>query len=102
MAKKIKARAKMKNGLIEVKYKVKHPMETGRRKDKNGNLVPEDYINHIKIDKNGVHILTLTPNSTVSSDPYLAFKMKGAKGDTITLSWKSNTGESNTASTKVK
>ncbi len=102
MAKKIKARAKMKKGLIEVKYKVKHPMETGLRKDKGGNIVPEDFINHIKIEKNGAHMLTLTPNSTVASDPYLYFKMKGAKGDAITLSWVSNTGEKNSATTKVK
>ena len=102
MAKKIKARAKMKKGLIEVKYKITHAMETGRRKDKAGNLVAEEYINHIKISKNGVNMVTLTPNSTISANPYLFFKMKGASGDDIKLSWVSNTGEKNSASTKVK
>lgn len=102
MAKKIKVRAKMKKGLIEVKYKVSHPMETGRRKDKSGALVAEDYINHVKISKNGKDMMILLPNSTISADPYLFFKMKGAKGDTISLSWISNTGEKNSADTKVK
>ncbi|MBC8493879.1 MAG: thiosulfate oxidation carrier complex protein SoxZ [Candidatus Thioglobus sp.] len=102
MAKKIKARAKIKNGLIEVKYKVVHPMETGRRKDKSGQLVAEDYINFIKISKNGKDMFTLVPNSTASKDPYFFFKLKGIKGDAITLSWISNTGEKNSSTTKVK
>lgn len=102
MAKKIKARAKMKSGLIEVKYKVTHAMETGRKKDKSGNLVAEEYINHVKISKNGQDMITLTPNSTISANPYFFFKMKGAKGDLVTLSWVSNTGEKNSATTKVK
>ncbi len=102
MAKKIKVRAKMKKGLIEIKYKVVHPMETGRRKDKAGTLVAEDYINYIKVSKNGKDMMTLVPNSTISADPYFFFKMKGVKGDTISLSWVSNTGEKNSADTKVK
>ena len=77
-------------------------METGRRKDKSGNLVAEEYISHIKIAKNGKDMLTLAPNSTISANPYLFFKMKGVKGDAITLSWVSNTGEKNSATTKVK
>ncbi|ALE52948.1 hypothetical protein SP60_06910 [Candidatus Thioglobus autotrophicus] len=102
MAKKIKARAKMKSGLIEVKYKITHPMETGRRKDKAGNIVAEEYINHITILKNGKEMLRLSPNSTVSANPYLFVKLNGAKGDEITLSWVSNTGEKNSSTTKVK
>ncbi len=102
MAKKIKARAKMKKGLIEVKYKVTHAMETGRRKNKAGDLVAEEYISHIEISKNGKGMMTLTPNSTISANPYFFFKMKGASGDEITLSWVSNTGEKNSATTKVK
>jgi len=102
MAKRIKVRAKMKKGLIEVKYKITHAMETGRRKNKAGNLVAEDYIDNIKVSKNGVDMLTLVPNSTVSANPYLHVKLKGAKGDTVTLSWVSTTGEKNSASTKVK
>lgn len=92
----------MKKGLIEVKYKVKHPMETGLRKAKDGNLVPEEYITNIKISKNGTPMINIDTNSTVSSDPYLYFRMKGAKGDVINLSWVSNTGEKNSADTKVK
>ena len=39
MAGKIRIKAEEKAGTVTVKALIKHPMETGRRKDKNGNLV---------------------------------------------------------------
>ena len=44
MAGKIRIKAEEKAGTVTVKALIKHPMETGRRKDKNGNLVPSHHI----------------------------------------------------------
>ena len=40
-------RAKEQGGLVTVKALVKHPMETGQRKDKSGNKIPEHFIQQI-------------------------------------------------------
>jgi sulfur-oxidizing protein SoxZ len=39
----------------------------------------------------------------VSKNPYLSFKFKGGKkGDTVTIAWNDNKGESATADEKIK
>ncbi|VAX04518.1 Sulfur oxidation protein SoxZ, partial [hydrothermal vent metagenome] len=50
----------------------------------------------------GNKILVASWGVAVSKNPYLSFKFKGAaKGDTITISWNDNKGESATADAKV-
>jgi sulfur-oxidizing protein SoxZ len=41
-------------------------------------------------------------NTSISKDPYLAFAFAGKKGDTLKVSWKDNTGKTDSAETKVK
>jgi sulfur-oxidizing protein SoxZ len=50
---KIRVKAKEKNGLVDAKLLIKHPMETGRRKDKDGNLIPAKHLTTITIDYKG-------------------------------------------------
>ena len=40
----IKIRAKLQEDVTTVKALMTHPMETGSRKDKDGNLIPAHYI----------------------------------------------------------
>ena len=44
MKKKIRIKAVEKSGIVTVKALIKHPMETGRRKDQEGNLIPMHHI----------------------------------------------------------
>ncbi len=57
MAAKIKIKAVEKSGTVTVKALIKHPMETGRRKDQNGNLVPSHHITEIMVMVNGGEIM---------------------------------------------
>jgi len=94
MASSIKIRAKSKKGVINVKCLIKHPMETGRRKDKEtGKKVPEHFIREMKAEKNGVEIIAADWNSTISANPYLNFKCEGEKGDKIKISWTDSKGK---------
>ncbi|CAA6826607.1 MAG: Sulfur oxidation protein SoxZ [uncultured Thiotrichaceae bacterium] len=91
----IKLRTKEKEGMIQVKALIKHPMETGLRKDsKTGEKIPAHYIQEVVITKNGTQVLQADWNGSVSKNPYLAFSVKGAAGDKIKLSWKDNTEKS--------
>jgi sulfur-oxidizing protein SoxZ len=38
----------------------------------------------------------------ISKNPYLSFKYKGVKGDSLTLSWVDNKGESDSVTAAVK
>ena len=105
MANSIKIRAKMTEGdSCEVKALIKHEMETGLRKDKKtGKAIPAHFIQEVTCEHNGAAVLTADWGTAVSTNPYLAFSITGAKkGDTITLSWVDNLGEKDSGEAQIK
>lgn len=101
MADNIKIRAQEKGGIVEIKVLMGHVMETGTRKDtKTGELIPAHYIQEVTAEANGKTVLKANWGPAVSTNPYLAFKFKGAaKGDKLKISWVDNKGA--TASEEV-
>ncbi len=101
---KIKIRAKEKNGTVTVKSLLKHPMETGNRKDKKtGKKIPAHYITEVTCEVNGKTVMTAYLGPGVSKDPYMSFDVKGAKkGETVKLSWVDNKGESASGEATIK
>ena len=99
----IKIRAKMSEGVTTVKALVKHPMETGQRKDKKtGKVIPVYFIQEVICEHSGNAVMTAMWGPAVSKNPYLSFKFKGAsKGDTLKLNWVDNKGEKDSAETQV-
>jgi len=103
MAKKLKIRAKAKDGVVIVKVLMTHPMETGMRKDKKTKeLIPAHFINEVTVEAAGKTVLTSYWNGSVSKNPYLSMKYKGASGDAIKVAWKDNKGESASGEAKAK
>ena len=104
MAGRIKIRAKERDGVASVKFLMKHPMETGLRKDrKTGKTIPAHYITDVTVLLNGTNVITAYLGPAVSQDPYLSTEVKGAsKGDTITVSWLDNRGEQASADAAIK
>jgi sulfur-oxidizing protein SoxZ len=74
---------------------IKHPMETGQRKDpKTGALIPAHYIQEVNAEHSGNNVLKALWGIGISANPYLSFKFTGAnKGDKVTVSWLDNKGE---------
>jgi sulfur-oxidizing protein SoxZ len=104
MAKSIKVRAKAKDGVATVKCLISHPMETGMRKDKKtGDPIPAHFIQEVTCEHGGKTVLSAQWNSSISKNPFLSFKFKGAKsGDSIKISWVDNKGESDSVEAKIK
>lgn len=98
----IKLKAKEKDGMVQVKALINHPMETGQRKDKEGNKIPAHYISELVIQINDKDAMTANWGASVSKNPYLSVTVPGAKGDTVKLSWTDNKGESDSAEAKAK
>ena len=95
MASPMKIRAVTKDGVTEVKALMSHPMETGQRKDANGQTVPAHYINEVEARHNGKVVLSAIWGAAVSQNPFLQFRFKGgAAGDKVAVSWKDTQGES--------
>ncbi|MGA9394311.1 MAG: thiosulfate oxidation carrier complex protein SoxZ [Azonexus sp.] len=93
----MKIRAANNGGVTEVKALIGHDMETGQRKDSAGAVIPAWFITELTAKHNDKLILSSEFGTSISKNPFLAFKFKGgAKGDKITVSWKDNKGETRT------
>ncbi len=103
MAEPMRIRATMAGDAADVKVLMNHPMETGLRKDaKTGQLVPAHYISEVTAALNGTPVLKGGMSGGVSKNPYLGFKIKGAKaGDKVTVNWVDNTGDKNSAEATI-
>jgi sulfur-oxidizing protein SoxZ len=99
----IKIRAKIDGDVTTVKALISHPMDTGLVKDKKtGKIIPAHFIQEVTCDHEGNNVMTALWGPAVSKNPYLSFKFTGAKaGDTLTLSWVDNKGESDSIETKI-
>jgi sulfur-oxidizing protein SoxZ len=104
MAKPVKIKAKVKNGVAQVKALMPHIMETGTRKDaESGETIPAHYIEEVLCEHNGTVVMTAYWGTGVSKNPYMSFKIKDAKvGDKIKVSWTDNKGEKSEGETEAK
>jgi len=84
-----KIRAKLRGGNIDVRVLMRHPMETGSRKNPaTGEPIPRHFIQQVVCEHNGAPVMTLDWGWGVSTNPYLAFQiLGGASGDTVTVRW---------------
>lgn len=95
MAGEMQIRARIISGdVAEVKVLLVHDMETGLRKDaKTKNVVPPHFINQVVATLNGKTVLESQWGTGVAKNPFLGFRVKGAKpGDFVAISAVDNTG----------
>ena len=99
----MKIRASLSGDVVEVKALMNHVMETGLRKDaKTGEVVPAHHITNVTAALNGKVVLDAQWGGGISKNPYLAFKVKGAKaGDKVSISTVDNKGEKDTAEASI-
>lgn len=98
----IKMRAQYKNGLTELKILMSHPMETGRRKNDAGELVPAHFIQVVEVFLNNTKLLETHWGTGISKNPYLTLTMTAAKpNDTVRVEWHDNQGIRSQAEIKV-
>lgn len=99
----MKIRAAMAGDSAEIKCLMNHVMETGLRKDaKTGEVVPAHHITNVTATVNGKVVLDAQWGGGISKNPYLAFKVKGAKaGDKVAIETVDNKGEKDSAEATV-
>lgn len=102
--KNIKLRARLKNGIVTMKALLKHPMETGLRKDKlTGLNIPAYHITEISCHRKDDLLFSCQWGPGVSKNPFLSFTLKGiAKGETLTLAYVDSKGLTDSFDVKVR
>jgi sulfur-oxidizing protein SoxZ len=97
MAKPMKVRARAEGGATEVKVLMSHEMETGLRKNAQGETIPAHFIRNVTVRHGSRTVFSAQLGTAVSKNPFLSFKFSGgAKGDKITVTWVDNRGDSRT------
>jgi sulfur-oxidizing protein SoxZ len=84
----IKAKAKLKNGVVKVKAMVKHPMMTyNMAEKKTGSRENANFITHLTATLNEETVLDMSTSQFLSKNPIFKFEFKGIgkKGDKVKL-----------------
>ena len=89
-----KIRARMKDGMAEVKMLLQHPMETGNRKDpETGLKIPRHFIRELTCEHHGNAVLSTQWSWGIARNPYLALRIREASpGDRVRVYWSDDTG----------
>ncbi|WP_417806826.1 thiosulfate oxidation carrier complex protein SoxZ [Thioclava sp.] len=78
--------------VITIKTLISHPMESGQRKDKDGNVIPREIINRFTCDFNGENVIDVTLDPAVSTNPYIEFDAKVPEAGEFKFTWYDDDG----------
>jgi sulfur-oxidizing protein SoxZ len=95
-------RATLKGDTTHINVYLRHPMETGRRKNIEGEIVPQHFIKNVVVTHNGKTVVDAQWSQGVSRNPLFGLRIKGAKtGDKIAVSWVDSEGDTRSGEAAV-
>jgi len=97
MAKGVKPRVKVPKtasagDIITIKTLISHKMESGRRKGKDGKIIPREIINRFTCDFNGENVVDVKLEPAISSNPYFQFQAKVPASGEFKFTWYDDDG----------
>ena len=99
----MRIKAKLEGDVATIKVLIKHNMESGRRKDEAGKLIPEKFVQTVTAHIAGTQVFEVNTGPGVSKNPFLQFILSGrAVGDTIDLKWVDSSGATKEDSVTLK
>ncbi|QDZ02646.1 thiosulfate oxidation carrier complex protein SoxZ [Nitratireductor mangrovi] len=73
--------------VITIKTLISHQMESGQRKDKDGNAIPRQIINKFSCEFNGMPVFSCDIDPAISANPYFEFNAKVQESGTFKFIW---------------
>ena len=78
--------------VITIKSLISHKMESGQRKDGDGNVIPRSIINRFVCEFNGVTVIDVTLEAAVSTNPFFEFEAVVPEAGDFTFTWYDDDG----------
>lgn len=78
--------------VVTIKTLISHPMESGQRKDKDGNVIPRQIINRFTAELNGNLIIDVALEPAISTNPYVEFDAKVDATGEFKFTWYDDDG----------
>ena len=97
MAKGVKPRVKVPKSasageVVTIKTLISHKMESGQRKDGDGNIIPRSIINRFTCDFNGQNVIDVTLEPAISTNPYFQFEATVPEAGEFKFTWYDDDG----------
>ena len=78
---------------ITIKTLISHKMESGQRKDGDGNVIPRSIINRFTCDFNGENVVDVTLEPAISTNPYFEFEAQVPEAGDFVFTWYDDDGD---------
>ena len=90
---RVKAPKKAAAGeVVTIKTLISHTMESGQRKDKDGNVIPRSIINRFTAEYNGKSVIDITLEPSISTNPYFEFDATVPEAGEFKFTWYDDDG----------
>lgn len=86
-----------KGEIVQIKTLASHVMETGLRKDDNGNLIPRKIINRFTCTFNGKPVFSCDLEPAIAANPFIQFSARVEESGIFRFSWTDDDGTTVTA-----
>ena len=78
---------------VTIKTLISHKMESGNRKDKEGNVIPRSIINRFTCEFNGTSVIDMAMEPSISTNPYIQFQAKVDESGDFKFTWYDDDGD---------
>ena len=86
---------------ITIKTLISHKMESGQRKDSDGNTIPRSIINRFTAEFNGQMVVDVEMQPAISTNPYFQFQSVVPESGEFVFTWYDDDGDVYTTSKKI-
>ena len=78
--------------IITIKTLISHRMESGQRKDDDGNTIPRQIINSFACKFNGQQVFSCDIETAIAANPYFKFDARVDESGTFKFTWTDDDG----------
>ena len=91
-----------RGSVVEVMTLISHPMDTGLRKDKEGNVIPRHIINKFLCVYNDELVFKAELHEDISENPLIQFNFVAQQSGTLEFIWHEDGGQVYTTTRELK
>jgi sulfur-oxidizing protein SoxZ len=88
--------------IIEIKTLIQHPMETGFRRDLDGEIIPVHIIERLVCTYDGEEVFRADLHPSIAANPFLTFHTVATVSGRLEISWHDDDGSVTTASAEIE
>ncbi len=77
---------------VSVRTLISHIMESGQRRNDDGEIIPRSIINRFVCDFNGINVIDVTIEPSISTNPYFQFEAVVNESGSFAFTWYDDDG----------